>query len=638
MRRIITLFLGIFYTLNLLAQPAGYYDDATGTGYTLKTQLHNIITGQTTLDYGNLHTYFQSTDPDNYYENDGSVLDMYSENPNGSDPYNFAFTSGDQCGSYGSEGDCYNREHSFPKSWFNDAYPMYADLFHLYPTDGYVNGQRSNLPFGEVGSASWTSQNGSKKGTCSYPGYTGTVFEPIDEFKGDFARSYFYMATCYEDRVSSWNSAMLNGSSDQVYTDWALNMLLEWHANDPVSQKEIDRNNAVYSIQGNRNPFIDNPSWVNQIWGGGTVNPEPDNHLASFGAEATNYSTIVLSWTDATGTNLPDAYLIMANTSGTFNAPVDGIEPAEDSDLSDGTAVIKVAYGNETYSLTGLNSETTYYFKAWSYTNFDTNIDFKLDGTIPEANATTGVEPIPIFTDDFESDLSEWTVTNDSDPSAGALLSTEWSGAESTAKSLLFDAGNPSDISYFTSSIEKTFNDVSEVSINFWYYFEDYRGGEVNVYINDTKVYGMATEGGGDIAINEIDTDVWKNLQLDLSSFSLTSGDYTIRIEGISKCSSTWKDRVGVDQIKVYGVVAGNGIGDGNDYKSVVYPNPATSTLNVITNSFSSIVIFDVQGKAVVKKDIENEGAVSIGHLDAGVYFIQIVNNENIETKKVIIK
>lgn len=638
MRRIVTLLFSLLFSFNIFAQPSGYYDDATGTGYTLKTQLHNIITGQTSLDYGNLHTYFQTTDADNYYENDGSVLDMYSENPTGSDPYNYAFTSGDQCGNYGSEGDCYNREHSFPKSWFNDGYPMYADLFHLYPTDGYVNGQRSNLPFGEVGSASWTSQNGCKKGTSSYPGYSGTVFEPIDEFKGDFARSYFYMATCYEDRVSTWSSPMLDGSSDQVYTDWALAMLLEWHANDPVSQKEIDRNNAVYNIQGNRNPFIDNPSWVNQIWGGGIVNPEPDNHLTAFSAEAISYSTIELSWTDATGTNLPEAYLIKANTTGTFSDPVDGTDPSEDSDLSDGEAVVKVTYGNETYVFTGLNSETTYYFKAWPYSNFDADIDFKLDGTVPETNAATGIEPIPIFTDDFESDLSSWIVTNDTDPEAEALISAEWGGAESTTNALLFDAGNPADITYFTSSIEKTFDNVSDLSVDFWYYFEDFRGGEINIYINDIKVYGIATEGGGDIAITESDTDMWKNIFLDLSTNSSSIGDYTIKIEGVSKCSSTWKDRVGIDQIKVYGIIDDNGVESDFGIKTKIYPNPATSKVNIVSIGSIDLELFDVQGKKVIERNIENEGTFSISHLNSGIYFLRLKSENKVDIRKLVVQ
>ncbi|MFA7107025.1 MAG: endonuclease, partial [Candidatus Izemoplasmatales bacterium] len=126
-------------------------------------------------------------------------------------------------------------------------------------------------PFGQVGSASWTSMNGSKLGTSSYPGYSGIVFEPIDDYKGDFARTYFYMATRYENVVSNWSNTILSGNNTTVYVTWAVNLLLEWHVADPVSQKEIDRNNAIYQIQHNRNPYIDFPEWVHSIWGGNII-------------------------------------------------------------------------------------------------------------------------------------------------------------------------------------------------------------------------------------------------------------------------------------------------------------------------------------------------------------------------------
>ena len=120
--------------------PAGYYAPAKGKkGSSLKTALYAIITDHTARSYDNLWTDFRKTDA----RADGKVWDMYSSITN----YTFG---NDQAGNYKREGDVYNREHSFPKSWFDDAKPMYTDLFHLYPTDGYVNGRRSNYPFGET--------------------------------------------------------------------------------------------------------------------------------------------------------------------------------------------------------------------------------------------------------------------------------------------------------------------------------------------------------------------------------------------------------------------------------------------------------------------------------------------------------
>lgn len=252
-----------------------YYKSAEGkTGYTLKTALYNIINNHNSQGYSAVWDLVKTADIDNYYEKDGTILDIYSEKVSGSDSINFTKVT-DQCGQYSKEGDCYNREHSFPKSWFGGKVePMNSDGHHLYATDGYVNAKRSNWPFGEVGSATYTSSNGSKVGSAaSSLGYSGTVFEPIDEFKGDLARAYFYMATRYENEIANWegnsdnSNAVLNGTNTTVFEPWVLAMLKRWHANDPVDQKEIDRNNAVYNFQGNRNPYVDHPEFVNMVWG-----------------------------------------------------------------------------------------------------------------------------------------------------------------------------------------------------------------------------------------------------------------------------------------------------------------------------------------------------------------------------------
>jgi len=267
MNKLFTILLVNLIALTSFAQiPAGYYDDAEGlTGESLRAALEGIIDNHTVKSYDYLWTAFQTTDK----IGSDQVYDMYSIRADGSSDYVYHYTE-DQCGNYSGEGVCYNREHSFPKSWFDDASPMYSDMFHLYPTDGYTNGKRSNYPFGEVGSATWTSTNGSKLGNSNYPGYSSKVFEPIDEYKGDFARSYFYMLTRYMDLVESWNSDMLDGGD---FSEWAENMLLEWNEADPVSQKEIDRNDAIYNqFQHNRNPYIDHPEWAVLVFAPETAN------------------------------------------------------------------------------------------------------------------------------------------------------------------------------------------------------------------------------------------------------------------------------------------------------------------------------------------------------------------------------
>ncbi|MEO6252405.1 MAG: endonuclease [Ferruginibacter sp.] len=253
--------------------PAGYYNAAAGLNCDqLKTALFNIISANyIQLTYGEVWTAYATTDMHRNDANTADIIwDMYSDNPAGAEPYTYTYGS-NQCGNYNSEADCYNREHSFPKSWFNDGYPMYTDINHLFPTDGYVNGRRGNQPYGEVSSPTWTSLNGAKLGPNTYPGFSGVVFEPRNEYKGDLARGQLYMVTRYQNLVSGWvgygnANDVLSGNAYPSFDNWYIKMLFKWHANDPVSAKEISRNNAVYSIQANRNPFIDHPEYVYKVW------------------------------------------------------------------------------------------------------------------------------------------------------------------------------------------------------------------------------------------------------------------------------------------------------------------------------------------------------------------------------------
>jgi endonuclease I len=251
--------------------PNGYYNSATGTGYVLKTQLYNIIKNHFDQSYSGLYTTYLASDRDYYYENDGSLLDMYTENPTGPE---CEFTYGvNQDDGTGGTAECqkYNREHLVPQSVFGSATPMYSDAHFVVPSDKYVNAQRGDLPFGRVNVATNTYTNGSKRGlnlNSGYSaGYSSTVFEPIDEFKGDIARMLLYFATRYENLVATWNFPMFNNTSNQVFTSNAINILLTWNNQDPVSQREIVRNDAIYARQNNRNPFIDHPEYAMNIWG-----------------------------------------------------------------------------------------------------------------------------------------------------------------------------------------------------------------------------------------------------------------------------------------------------------------------------------------------------------------------------------
>lgn len=299
--------------------PAGYYTPADGlTCQPLKTALKTIISsGYNNIGYDGLWTAYQYTD---LKPSTNLIWDIYTDDNNPAVPETFNFVFGtDQCGNYSGEGSCYNREHTTPKSWFNDASPMYSDIMQLLPTDGYVNNARGNFPYGEVTNANYTSiDNQSKRGTGNNFGYTGTVFQPFAAFRGDVARISLYMATRYEDQIISQNwagnaeaaPAMLTAGEEgfdaarrrlQVYNTWYLRTMFKWMSEDPVSQKEIDRNNAIYyqSGQQNRNPFVDRPEYAALIWECTGILPVT---ITDFVAQKQNES-VLLKWYATMETN-----------------------------------------------------------------------------------------------------------------------------------------------------------------------------------------------------------------------------------------------------------------------------------------------------------------------------------------------
>lgn len=272
-KSICTLAVIIISAFSTLAQSGSYYNGTQNLqGYRLKTKLHDIVAHKTiSWNYGDLPSFYQQTDRDLYYENDSSLLDIYSENPVGLDPYNYYYQNNSLISGASTEGLGWNREHIYSQSFFNSYYPMYSDLHFILPTDARVNQRRSNYPYAKVGNAAFTSLNGTKVGPSATANYTNTVTEPIDEFKGDVARMLMYVAVRYENLLPFFEYANvrnpIDSLSEKSFKDWYIPLLLSWHQQDPVSQKEMERNNAVYAIQGNRNPFIDHPEWVQSIWG-----------------------------------------------------------------------------------------------------------------------------------------------------------------------------------------------------------------------------------------------------------------------------------------------------------------------------------------------------------------------------------
>lgn len=234
--------------------------------------------GFKSIGYNGLYSAYLKTDvyPSDSVGKAGKIWDMYGE---------CVFSSGNTCGNYSGVCDCYNREHSIPQSWWGGGTGGIGnDIFHVLPTDGKINGVRSNYEYGEVnGGTNWRgnyygaagSWATDKKTIASTAGESvkgsGNVFEPKDQYKGDWARGIMGTIVKWQQSNLTTGNNFFSGSytASSYYglTKKAVVLLMKWHREDPVSQKEIDRNNGIQATQGNRNPFIDYPYLAEYIWG-----------------------------------------------------------------------------------------------------------------------------------------------------------------------------------------------------------------------------------------------------------------------------------------------------------------------------------------------------------------------------------
>jgi len=585
----------LFITALVQAQiPSNYYDTATGTGYTLKTQLYNIVsTGHVDQGYGALYTAYQTTHNDDYYENDDSVLDFYSENPSGTDSY--FYTHGNrQCGSYDSENDCYNREHLFPQGFFDQNYPMRSDVHHVIPSDGYVNNRRSNYQFGEVSSPTWTSNNGSKVGPNTFGSYSGTVFEPIDEFKGDIARALLYFAVRYENNWndSGWdphtdNNNPLNGTSDQFYEDWYIDLLLDWHANDPVVQAEIDRNNAAYNFQGNANPFVDHPEFVNMIW-----NPTADTQAptapTNLVASNPTDNTVDLNWTASTDNVAVTSYDIYVDGVNTFNT------------------------ANISFTATNLSANTNYCF------------------TVKAKDAANNISP-------FSNQDCEMTTNNGSGSSecinetfanipasSSSYSNRNWTGDNGGSWSAT-DARTDQDINGSTAITIRNGSLSSPTA----------SGGIGSLTVTTLRVFS-GSSGTFNLKVNGnvVGTIAYSDAEQTITVPNINvTGNISVVIDG----NSTGSNRVIFDDLS-WTCYAPLSTGTNELKRLSIYPNPVKdNAIYFNTNKAIDIKIYDILGKLVISKSVlPNSAYVDISNINKGIYLVKISSDNQSITKKLI--
>jgi len=613
MKKIYSFLLLLFITVSFAQIPSGYYNTATGTGYTLKTQLYNIIKGHTDNGYAGLYTTYQTSDVDNFYENDGTVLDMYSENPSGTDPYNYSTGTTQRCGNYSVEGDCYNREHIIPQSVFNESSPMVSDAHFITPTDGKVNGMRSNYPHGTVSSATYTSQNGSKLGSSSVSGYSGTVFEPVNAFKGDIARMYFYFATRYENTVSGYSFPMFDGSANKVFTTAFLNVLLAWHAQDPVSAREIARNNAIYGRQNNRNPYIDHPEYVNQIWGGtSSTDSQAPTAPTSLASTSKTSTSITLAWNASTDNVGVTGYDVYANS--VFKTTVSGLSA----------------------TITGLTASTSYsiYVKARDAAG-NTSASSSTIAVTTNSSGTGGTATDLLFSEYIEGSGNNKALEIANNTGSSVSLSaytikkqTNGAGSWSTGLALSGTLTTGSKFVIVNSSISSTCYSTSAANISTSGTELMFNGNDaVGLFKNGVLIDIIGTFSGGTA-----------NFAIDVTlrrKSTVTSPSTTFNLS--SQWDSYTTDTCNNLASKI-AIPNDEEIVDSDEI--IVYPNPSDGNFYVGFDNLDttySIEIISFAGQKVFEKQNTTDTAVPVSHLAKGIYIVQIITDSKTIIKKIII-
>lgn len=643
---LITSVFTFFLTFSIFAQiPPGYYQNASGkSGIQLLNTITEIIDNHHVMSYSDLWSCFLLTDT----IGEGQIWDIYSTLGDGTSE-NPVYWSQDQCVSVSAqEGDCYNREHLFCQSWFGSTQEApYSDLFHIYPVDGLVNTVRNNNPFGVVENPLRTFTNGSKYGLNTFPGAPNeSAFEPIDAYKGDIARSFFYMVARYQNEDANFSySSMTTGAK---LKPWALNMLMQWHLQDPVSPKEHARNAAVYLFQHNRNPFIDYPELVSKIWGTDSIYPFVIPIESIPPKVYVSYFSLVDNFT---------AKLVFSESVNEFCA-----ENLQNYDLGGSVSVINADYANDTVtlSLSGTFLQNAYYYLSirnilgenqlfmndtlipflYNYANSQHSITYWTFDELPEKPNTpsvlTGLQSAVIYCNNEWGSSSFITETAGNELSAlsGTTLGDPRQTNGYAGKALAFSNLSANNKSFVLNFSTQGFYDISLT-------FALRRSGTGFKKLTwSWSIDGVNYEPLQNGVLQIVGDGEYKISGLDLRHLSEVDNCENLYLRAQLSGATSATGNLRIDNITVYGSDIAT-IEETEDAKNLwsAYPNPTKkwiileildeNLINLIENDSFEVQLLSAQGK-ILKKEIlqSRKQKIDLDNYQSGVYFICLTDKK----------
>ena len=579
MKKQLTVLFSLLTILVFGQIPAGYYDSAAGlSGAALKAELNNIIDGQTELSYSAAYDQLKYTDEDP--NNSNNVLLLYT---------GWSYPKSNT----GGAADNWNREHTWAKSHgnFGTSPPAGTDLHHLRPTDDSVNSARGNLYFDNGGSPYSDSSRYGQSGTfatgCKKD---GDSWEPRDEVKGDVARMIFYMATRYEGENGEVDLEVYDGipanNADPLHG--VLSTLLAWHNSDPVSAWEVRRNNRVYERQGNRNPYIDHPEYVQAIWGG-TIDNTPPTDPANLVTSNATSNSIMLAWTPSTddvGVDHYDVYVDNVNTYTATNTP---------------------------FVATGLSANTNYCFTVVA-----------VDAAGNSSNDSNQACETTLDSGSTGSNCASETFENT--PASGSYNDFSWNG------------DNGASWSATNARTDQTINSKAIVLRNGVLTSPSIVGGIGSLTVKTKRFFSGGT-GSYDVAVNgtTIGTVAYDATEQTITIPNInTTGNIVVELSKTASSSSS--DRVGFDDLSwtCYTTAA---IDEENLNTLKIYPNPIKNGQFYIDYSKPvQLIIYTILGKNVYTKQHIANDVIDISSLKTGIYLVKIIGSKGTTYKKIKIE